>query len=751
MNKSKKLKLSQRVEFKILLTMLTGVIVATLISTVLGVRIATDSLIKSKKAELENQANLQSHQIQNSLYIVYSDLKFLLDVPPIEGILRAVHNENFDEKGKSTTRQWSQRLETIFKGLINSREEYISLKYIYKGNSLSHVYKNSTGITSAPEKERRNGVNQVFHQKILNLAPNTLFNSQVYLSRQNDKLEIPHKAIISFGMPVFFQNKPQATLMLDFDASYLFDKINQSNFNQDNQNILKRKIYIANKEGFYLVHPDNKKRWGFELNNSESIKLDEYSQVQDKIYKTNSGSQHFHDRIFGFATITPNQDNEDIFWKFIISDPIELINSDVRKQRNNGILVLITFIITIVICIWLVRKNIVKPLQNTMNLLEKVSHGDLSQQLNINANDEFGRMAKALNIAISNMRSSLEKMTELNQANAKNSQELKVKNEKEYAQASILNQKVDHILEVVNYATRGDLTREIKIEQSDVIDKVAEGLTQFLKDLRANISTIAESAELLTTGSERLQEVSVLMSSNAEQTAKQSNKVFNTSEQVNQNLQSVAFATEQMNKNISNISQHTSDASNITERAVEVANHTNHTLEKLRQSNDEIGEISKTISAIAEQTNLLALNATIEAARAGSAGKGFAVVANEVKDLAKETARATEDIVQKIEAVQTNTNHVTDAIEEISTIIAQVNSLQITISSSIEQQAVTTSEITVNLNQSSKGVEEIVTNIATVSEAAQSTSNGTIDTQNVASEISKMALSLRNLVRRFKY
>ncbi|MHC5917844.1 MAG: methyl-accepting chemotaxis protein, partial [Nostoc sp.] len=169
------------------------------------------------------------------------------------------------------------------------------------------------------------------------------------------------------------------------------------------------------------------------------------------------------------------------------------------------------------------------------------------------------------------------------------------------------------------------------------------------------------------------------------------------------------------------------------------------------QSSIEIGKVIKVITAIAGQTNLLALNATIEAARAGDAGRGFAVVANEVKELAKQTANATEDISQRIEAIQTDTKAAVQAITQITDIINQINDFQSTIASAIEEQTATTNEISRNIAEAARGTSDIAKNIAVVALNTQSTTIGTSNTLQAATELSRMAVDLQKVVSQFIY
>jgi len=185
-------------------------------------------------------------------------------------------------------------------------------------------------------------------------------------------------------------------------------------------------------------------------------------------------------------------------------------------------------------------------------------------------------------------------------------------------------------------------------------------------------------------------------------------------------------------------------------QAVDVANQTSKTVNILGESSVEIGKVIKVITSIAQQTNLLALNATIEAARAGEAGKGFAVVANEVKELAKQTASATEEISQKIETIQHDTTAAVNAIGEIGGIINQINDIQNTIASAVEEQTATTNEIARNAAEAAQGSQEISRNITSVSQAAQNTTVGAANSLNAASELARLSSDLKSLVDNFK-
>jgi methyl-accepting chemotaxis protein len=332
-----------------------------------------------------------------------------------------------------------------------------------------------------------------------------------------------------------------------------------------------------------------------------------------------------------------------------------------------------------------------------------------------------------------------------------NERKIKEANDRERQQTEELRVKVDSILGVVNAASSGDLTREMTVKGADSVGQLGEGLAKFFANLRGNVGKIAQTAQVLASSSHELTSVSQQMASNAEETAAQANVASAAAEQVSKNVATVSTGAEEMGASIKEIAKSANEAAKVATAAVNVAGKTNTIVAKLGESSAEIGNVIKVITSIAQQTNLLALNATIEAARAGEAGKGFAVVANEVKELAKQTAKATEDISRKIEAIQADTKGAVEAIAQIGKIINQINDIQNTIASAVEEQTATTGEISRNVSEAAQGSNEIAQNISGVAQAARSTTEGASNTKSSADELSKIALDLQKLVSQFKY
>ncbi|MFI5889652.1 methyl-accepting chemotaxis protein [Actinoplanes sp. NPDC051513] len=313
-----------------------------------------------------------------------------------------------------------------------------------------------------------------------------------------------------------------------------------------------------------------------------------------------------------------------------------------------------------------------------------------------------------------------------------------------------ISRRLAGVRDVLDAVAGGDLTGQAAASGADEVGLMAGSVNQATTTIRETVAALAGSSRTLAESSRQLSTSAEAIAGNAQETSTQTGLLAAASEDVARSVQTVAAGTEQMGSAIREISQSANDAAGVASQAVTEAAATNASIGKLGESSAEIGNVVRVITAIAEQTNLLALNATIEAARAGESGKGFAVVASEVKDLAQETAKATGDISQRVEAIQADTDGAVAAIGRISEIIAQINDYQTTIASAVEEQTATTNEMSRSIGEASTGSASISDNIASVAEAARTTTATVSETQRSAHELAQMSAELQSVVSRFR-
>ena len=303
---------------------------------------------------------------------------------------------------------------------------------------------------------------------------------------------------------------------------------------------------------------------------------------------------------------------------------------------------------------------------------------------------------------------------------------------------------------VIDAIADGDLTRTADLTTRDEIGLMAGQLDRASRALRETVGRIDASGRTLSGSAQEMTSVNAGIAANSEQTTQRAATVASAAELVSANVATVAAASDEMAASIREIATSASEAAGIARGAVDTAQSANATVNKLGVSSAEVGSIVKVITTIAEQTNLLALNATIEAARAGEAGKGFAVVASEVKDLAQETAKATEEISSRIAAIQSDTSAAVTAIGQITEVIERIHAHSDTIASAVEEQTATTSEIGRSVSEAAAGSTSIAETITGVAAAARDTDAGVSGSRRTSEDLTRLAGELQTLIARFR-
>jgi len=426
--------------------------------------------------------------------------------------------------------------------------------------------------------------------------------------------------------------------------------------------------------------------------------------------------------------------------------------------RNSLIVTLVIGVLLVgALALWIAQAGIARPLRSLAGTMEVLARGDYTAAVAAqDRRDEVGLMARSVEIFKQNGIEARRLAAEAEEARIRDEQRQRDEEARERAAAEARRQREEQArqaeerrqreAEETERAQAAERQAEQERSRIEAERLRREALLKLAGDFEAAVGGVVNA---VASGATEMQATATSMTGIANTTSSQSLTAAAATEQAATNVQTVATASEELAASINEISNQVATASRIAQGAVEQADETDKIVQGLAAAADKIGEVVGLITTIAGQTNLLALNATIEAARAGEAGKGFAVVASEVKNLANQTARATEEIGQQISGVQDATRQAVDAIRNIGGTVGRINEINASIASAVEEQGAATQEIARNVEQAAAGTQEASTSVASVNRAAGEAGHAADQVLSASGELSAMADRLRSEVDRF--
>lgn len=430
---------------------------------------------------------------------------------------------------------------------------------------------------------------------------------------------------------------------------------------------------------------------------------------------------------------------------------------------------LLSIIFSVFVFWSLVSRYILRRLLLTIDALRSLAEDNFDVSVDTSGNDELSDLAQTVEVfkqksleavrlqqerqALADQQQAVEKRQQAEKMKVLEDEKRRHQKEQlvaaqEKERAAFLQKRVDKLLDAVSAAAEGNLSYSIDIcsSENDIASQMASALDRLFTGLRSSVSGITINASQLAGASDSLAKLSIDMNEITHTNTENAIEASQLTNTVGDSVNTIAGATEEMSSSLAEIARNTKEAETVAVEAVDLAETTDATVRKLAQSSAGIGNVIKVITSIAEQTNLLALNATIEAARAGDAGKGFAVVATEVKELAKETAKATEQIETRIGDIQTDTNSAVIAIQSIGEIINKISAIQTTISAAVDEQTTVTREINRSIVITSDNSHAISSIVDVVSEKSKINQQASNQVSKAAGELSSMATQLQELV-----
>ena len=717
--------------------------------------------VKSSKAMEDNSLATMAFEvkevadsIKTFLDVVRQDAIFLETVPPIQGIVRARDNGGYDQRGKSTYQQWVNRLGVIYAGFGKAKPYYLQLRYLNEaGDEMVRVDFEDGRAKIIPAKDLQNKARTTYFTDTMKMAQEQVHVSVFNLNREHGRIEVPHKPVVRFGVPVFdAAGRRRGAVILNVLGEGIL------NFMPKQESGVLGNFYLVNKEGYYLHHSDTNKTWGFELGRKDNL----FKEIPELAGLTTTNRIHHTLRdiqglVLAYTIIHPNPKSLEDRWIVVSTIAREkILASVIDFQRALYFLAGISLFISIVVGLWLTRSWFVKPLNAILEVLNSFARGNLSVRLDSIGSDEIGRVGHAFNLMAKEQQQSQQREQQQAERERQQLEQLR--------KAADIRERVEILLKHIKRVTEGDLRHSIELNGDDDLAQLAahlNGMTQSIAQISGEIRTVVET--LNTT----LAEVNSATSTQAATASQQAIAVTETTttlEEIRQTSEQTLTKATQLGE----VAQRTKLESSQGQAAVQEAiegmqairsrvDDIAQTILALSEQTLQIGEITDVVNSLAQQSKMLALNASIEAAKAGDAGKGFAVVADEVKDLAEQSQQSTAQVQKILQEIRQATDRAVMATEEGTkgvdagvALTERTGEVMWELSKVINDTVTASQQIVAAVRQEATGVDQVNSAMRDINETVRTFVSSSRQMEEANNNIVTLAEKLSNSVAIYK-